>query len=365
MDMKRLLTHILTILIFASIVLAEDKVKVGVTLPLSGPIAEFGQAVTNAIKLAQKENPELFQQIEFIFEDDAYESKKSILNLRKFQSIDQIDLLFSWGAEPSLSIAPLAEKNKIPLITQSPLTSISKDRDYVIRLNYNDDKHGRILTEYLQQQGVKKIAMIMSELSFFELLSKGIKQHLKVDQSFDIVSVVLPSEKDFKSVLIKNSLQDYDIVGVYLLPDQLRLFYRQAKQLGLSFKTFGTTTFESTSVLSDVMSLVENVPYTHSATTDQFLNSYQKEFGNNMHIGYAAGCYDFAIMLGKLVTQGIIKAGDQPEAIIAAFNQVKPFSGAAGKVSLVKSKEYGTYFDYAVSVKKLEAGKIKTIFTID
>ena len=363
---KSSLIAIVTLLLLCpSFLCAEEKVKVGISLALTGALAEYGEAVRNGIELARKDRPELFTGIEFIYEDDAYDPKRGIANFRKFETIDKVDLIYTWGAEPSISLAPLAERSKLPFITQSPLVSLTKGRKYVLRFQYNDDKHGKVITEYFKKKGINKIGMLMSDLSFFEILSRGIEKHLKPRQQYEIITSVLPNEMDFRSIIKGKKLEQYDIVGVYLLPGQLRVFYKQLKELGVEINTFGTTTFESTSVLSDVMPLLEGIPYTHSSTSDEFLKSYKTVYGTNMHIGYAAGCYDFAILIGKLVNEGRVKRGMSGAQIISAFESVKPFTGVSGDVALVHTKETGTYFDFQVAVKKLVAGNIQTEYVLN
>jgi len=43
--------------------LDQEKLKVGVILPLTGPLAEYGMAARNGIELARKEYPELFHDL--------------------------------------------------------------------------------------------------------------------------------------------------------------------------------------------------------------------------------------------------------------------------------------------------------------
>ncbi|MCB0331929.1 MAG: ABC transporter substrate-binding protein [Bdellovibrionales bacterium] len=360
----RLLVLLFLVLLSAQAHAENAPLKVGVTIALSGPLAEYGIAVKNGIELAKKKHPELFSHIHFLYEDDAYDPKRGVLNFQKLRSVDKIHILFSWGVEPSLSIAPLAEKYHLPFITQSLLPEISRGKKYVVRFAYNGEKHGQILSQYLHKAGKNNIGLIMSDLSFFDLLTQGIKKHLKEDQNLTVIESVLPSETDFKSLLLRKDIKQYDTLGVYLLPSQIRLFYKQAHQLGIKLDTFGTTTFESTTILEDVMPLIEGVPFTHSATTDTFLKDFQHEYKDTMHIGYAASAYDFAVVLGKLVEQEMISSDSTPEAIIAAFRQTKPFTGAAGKTIVKSSKEHGTYFDSEISVKRYKNGIPEVVYSL-
>ncbi|MEZ4755015.1 MAG: ABC transporter substrate-binding protein [Bdellovibrionota bacterium] len=344
---------------------ATPKVKLGVSLALSGQLAEYGVAIKNGVELARQERPELFKNLEIIYEDDQYDAKKAISGFKKLHHIDKVDLMFCWGGDPCSTLAPLAERYKVPLLSQCPLTEISTNRNYVIRFIYNIDKHGEIITEYFKLKKIKKISMISTQFLFFDIMLDGINANLKAEQSFTSLATVLPSETDFKSILLQKNLKNFDIIGVYLLPPQLKLFYKQAKELGVNLNTFGTTTFESTSILKEVMPLIEGVPYTHSTTSEEFLKTYKKEFGNDMHVGYAAGAYDFSLLLGKLVDQKRFSAGDKPELILEAFEAVKPFNGASGKISFVNSEKVGKYFDSGLSVKKFMNGEIHTVFAME
>ena len=54
------------ILIFSSFQGAfAEPVKVGAILPLTGPVAEYGQAIVNSINFAREDHPELFENLTF------------------------------------------------------------------------------------------------------------------------------------------------------------------------------------------------------------------------------------------------------------------------------------------------------------
>ena len=82
---------ILLIVIFASFVAqpafaeTDNAFKVGVILPLSGPLAEYGVAASNGFKLAQAERPELFKNIQFLMDDSQYDNKKAISSYQAFR----------------------------------------------------------------------------------------------------------------------------------------------------------------------------------------------------------------------------------------------------------------------------------------
>jgi len=60
----------LTLFIFLpELCFAAPKVKVGFILPLSGPVSEYGVAAQNGVALAKEEHPDLFENVELVFDD--------------------------------------------------------------------------------------------------------------------------------------------------------------------------------------------------------------------------------------------------------------------------------------------------------
>ncbi len=75
----------------ASLAFADSPLRVGVALPLTGVGAPYGEAFRNGM-LRGLEGQE--SGIELIFEDHHYDSKSAIAGVRKFATVDAVDLIF-------------------------------------------------------------------------------------------------------------------------------------------------------------------------------------------------------------------------------------------------------------------------------
>jgi hypothetical protein len=97
---------------------AQEKFKVGAVLPLTGAAADYGIAIKNCIELARKDNPELFTNIEFIYEDAAYDPKTAVSAYRSLTDGQQVDLTVTWGVSFCKALAPIAcpQKDRPPEI---------------------------------------------------------------------------------------------------------------------------------------------------------------------------------------------------------------------------------------------------------
>ena len=65
----------------------HKKLKVGVSLPLSGGMVASGEAVKNSILLA-KTKYDKAQCVEFLFEDDQFQAKNTVTAVQKLLNID-------------------------------------------------------------------------------------------------------------------------------------------------------------------------------------------------------------------------------------------------------------------------------------
>jgi ABC-type branched-subunit amino acid transport system substrate-binding protein len=92
--------------------------RIGVSLPLTGDLAEYGTAVRNGMRIAEDKFPPGRKRIELIYDDNKYDAKTALSVVQKF-SVQKLDLLYSWGEVPFNAIAPVVEKKGIPLLAFS------------------------------------------------------------------------------------------------------------------------------------------------------------------------------------------------------------------------------------------------------
>lgn len=110
-----------------------ESFNVGVIVPLSGELAGYGKAVVNGIKLAEIENPSLFTNINFYYQDSKYDSKVAVSAFRALNENNDINLYHTWGVSPNESLIPILEANKIPAIVETTLTESTLDKKFIIR----------------------------------------------------------------------------------------------------------------------------------------------------------------------------------------------------------------------------------------
>ena len=91
-------------------------VKIGVMLPLSGDMAEYGAATKRAIEMVKADTGDTKNYYKFILEDSGTDTAKASTIIRKLVFTDKIDAVMGYISSTAMVVAPIANENKIPSI---------------------------------------------------------------------------------------------------------------------------------------------------------------------------------------------------------------------------------------------------------
>lgn len=357
--MRTLIFIALSLTVTLPALVCGEEFKIGVSIPLTGPLAEYGTAVRKGIALAQEEHKELFKSIRFLFEDDRYEPKLTVSILQRMSDIEHVNLMFIWGNEPALAAAPIAESKKLPTLVVAQHPDAGRGYRYIVRFINPAADYSKSILGYLQDSGLKNLYVVNAELSFTNILLEELKNNLPPDGRLTIVETVDPTYLDFRSIILKLKGKQFDALGVYLIAPQVVQFYRQANELDFHPKTFGVTSLESGAVLKSVLPLMNGAVYAHVDASDEFRKRYAARFGTDDQITYAANAYDFAILAGKLFGQ--VDKNLMPDDVVTAFANVNEMKGVSGEFRYRSSTDSGQYFEFPVVVKEINNGSVKVI----
>lgn len=355
MILQTILVFVFSVFSFSSLQ-AEETLRVGVNLPLTGVAAEYGTAVRNGIQLAREEHQKSFHGIEFIFEDNAYDARQALSIHHKFKSIDKCHLEFVWGEVGVASIAPVAESETFPVIGIATDPRQLKNYKYTLRFLNTQREYAEKLVLYLRKRGLKRIGIILADDPYYDAYVYFIRDLLIEGESIEIISSHLPSDNDFKSTILKAKANSYDAVGLFIFLGQISTFYRQAKLFDYQPVIFGADDFESKSEIAASGGGMNGAVFVHNQTDDSFVSRYHKRFMVDSHMTYAANAYDFANALTLLYEK--LGKGRDGKKILYEFSRLDLPSGATGKPEFQQSQADGQYFQFPLLVKKIVDGQV-------
>lgn len=339
--------------------LAQEKFRVGVLLPLSGALSEYGVAAKNGFELAMQESPELFKNVDFVFDDTQYDSKKAISGLQKLRFKDGISAAYVWGYGPNQAVSPIVEKQLFPLFAVSGERAISAGKKFTTRFCYHMGSLADVLLRHLRSINAKKIGVVKGELAYFNGLLDELRKRLHQDESLTVVESLPSEESSFKTTLAKlRGSKQYDALGVFLVSGQISQFYREMRQFSLKVDTIGTDFFDSMNEVKQSQGAMSGAVFAAPWIDASFIESYKERYGNDVQVAWAANGYEFAKLTGKLFGNEYQKLS--ADEIIKRYTSNKDEQGSSSRFKYEESAD-GSGFDFKTVARRVQADRIVDI----
>lgn len=299
--------------------------KIGISGPLTGDNAVYGNAVKNAVELAVEEvNEKDGIQLEFKMEDDVADPEKSPTAYGSLKDwgmqIGLATVTSSAGAAVSQNYADDTTFALTP--SASSPTVIYKDAkytesfEYVYQMCFTDPNQGVASADYIKSHPEigSKIAVIYksddnySTGIYQKFVSEAKKIGLEVvsESSFDNSSAT-----DFNVQLKDAQSKGADVVYLPIYYQPASLILTQADKMGYKPTFFGVDGMDGILSLSGFdKSLAEGVylltPFSADATdelTANFVKKYEEKYGETPN-QFAADAYDCVYAIYNALTEG-------------------------------------------------------------
>ena len=147
---------------------AQDTVKIGAILPMSGPFASYGRQMDNGMKLYMKQHGDVVagKKIEVLVRDDTGPAPE--ITKRQAQELivkDKVNLLAGFGLTPNgLAVAPLITEAKMPAVIMNAATSIITAKSpYFVRVSMTLPQVTAPMATWALQNGIKKVYVLVSD----------------------------------------------------------------------------------------------------------------------------------------------------------------------------------------------------------
>lgn len=323
--------------------------RIGVILPLTGPVAIVGNAVKNSIILAD-DKFDKGNNLEFIFEDDAYTPKNTVLAVRKLIAEDMVSGLIVFGSGPALAVNNIAEKAHIPMVAISTATQVTDGFSYVVRHWLDSDVEVAKIYGEVKRRSYESIAIVSASNDALlairdEFLSVN-KVKISYDQQFD------PGDRDFRAAAAKIKSLNPSAVFLLLMPPQSGIFAKQLRSQGYRGDFFASHFLE---IDEELQRQGNALVGTWFATSDdsaagEFRADYRSRFGQDPVAGCTNG-YDIA----KLFVNGI-----KTKDLNGYLHDVKKFDGSLGVYGANGKKG----FDMAAALKVVTELGIKSLLMV-
>lgn len=152
---------------FGSGVHAEEPIKIGVIVPLTGPFQSTGRQIEAAIKAYTQQNGDVAagRKIEFVVRDDRGVPDNAQRLAQELVTQDRVSILTGFGTTPAaLAAAPFAARAKIPQVIMVAATSSIVDRSpYIVRVSQSIPQIASVIGQWAPQSGARSFVSIVAD----------------------------------------------------------------------------------------------------------------------------------------------------------------------------------------------------------
>lgn len=326
---------------------ADDVVRIGVYLPLTGGNAYGGQLELEGLQMANKEvGTVLGKKVELFVVDNKTDKVESANAVKRLIDKDKVvAIVGTYGSSLAMAGGEVAEKAGVPQIGTSctnPL--VTQGKKYIFRVCFIDPFQGAGAATYaFKTLGLKKAAILVDVANDYSvgLASFFTKSYTKLGG--EVVSNLnyQSGDQDFTAQLTQIISKKPDVLFIPSYFAEGAIIMKQVKELGGNFKVMGGDAMDNPKITEIGGAAVEGFVHTTfpydpsmkdmSPIAKQFTDNWKKlhpdkEPNVNAALGYDA----YMITLDAIKRAG--KA--EPEAITKALAETKGFPGVTGATTI-------------------------------
>ena len=217
---------------------AQDAVKIGLILPMTGPFASTGRQVEAGVRayMALHGDTVAGKKIELVLRDDAGTADQTRRIAQELVVNEGVSMLAGFGLTPlAMSVAPVLNQAKVPAIITSATTSaIMKQSDYFVRTSMGGPQSAVPVASWAVENGLKRVVTLVTDYGPGHDIEKGFTDQFKKEGGEIVEAVRVPLQNpDFAPFLQRVRDAKPDAVFVFVPSGVGSLFMKQFADRGL------------------------------------------------------------------------------------------------------------------------------------
>jgi branched-chain amino acid transport system substrate-binding protein len=211
---------------------AQETVKIGLILPMTGPFASTGRQVEAGVRayMALHGDEVAGKKIELVLRDDAGTADQTRRIAQELVVNEGAKMLVGFGLTPlAMSVAPVLNQAKVPAIITSATTSaIMKQSDYFVRASMAGPQSAVPVATWAAQNGLKRVVTLVTDYGPGHDIEKGFTDQFKKEGGEIVEAVRVPLQNpDFAPFLQRVRDAKPDAIFVFVPSGVGSLFMKQ------------------------------------------------------------------------------------------------------------------------------------------
>ncbi len=329
---------------------SDDEIVIGEFGSLTGTQATFGISTRNGIDLAIEQvnaaGGVLGKRVRVIVEDDQGLPSEAQTAVTKLITRDRVvAVLGEVASSNTLAAAPVAQANRIPLITPSSTNPRVTDiGDYIFRVCFIDPFQGLVMAKFTAESlGLRRVAILRDIRNDYSVGLADVFAESFAAMGGEIVADLSYSKDDTDfsaqlTAIVPSRPEAIFVPGYYT---EVGLIARQARQLGLNVPLLGGDGWDSPRLTEIGGDALNGSYFSNHYTADDpnpaiqtFVTEYRARF-NQTPDGLAALGYDAANILFDAMRRA---NSTEPEAVRDALAATVDFAGVTGVITIDENR---------------------------
>lgn len=315
---------------------AQEAVKIGLILPMTGPFASTGRQIEAAAKLyiAQNGDTVAGKKVQLVLQDDGGVADQTKRIAQEMIVNQKVSVLAGFGLTPlAFAVAPLSTQAKVPTVVMAAATSsITEKSPYILRTSFTLPQATVPLADWAGKNGIKTVVTVVADYGPGIDAETAFKTRFAAAGGQVTEAIRVPvANPDFAPFLQRVKDAKPNAVFVFVPSGVGSAFMKQFKERGLAeagIKLIGTGDVTDDDILNNMGEVALGTITTHhySAAHDSpenkaFVGAF-KAANKDMRPNFmAVGGYDgMALIYQALKATNGATGGD---ALLAAMKQAK------------------------------------------
>jgi branched-chain amino acid transport system substrate-binding protein len=236
--LRREFLAIVALSVLPSVASAQETVKIGLILPMTGQQASTGKQIDAAVKLYQATHGTTVagKKVEVILKDDTSVPDVTKRLAQELVVNDKVAVLAGFGITPSaMATAPIATQAKVPEVVMAAGTSsITEASPFIARTSFTLAQSSVPMAEWAAKNGIKKVITLVSDYGPGIDAEKSFTEKFKADGGTVVENLRIPMRSpDFAPVLQKVADAKPDALFVFVPSGTGAQFVKQFVERGL------------------------------------------------------------------------------------------------------------------------------------
>lgn len=340
-------------------------IKIGLVVPLTGDVAVYGDQAVLAVNVAVNEINSQGgvngRKLEVVVEDGQCDPKAALNAVNKLVMVDKPAAILPLCSSEVLSVAPMAEQNKIVVLAPGATNpKITDAGDFVFRLSPSDSYQGKFIAEYVYNTlGKKKVAIIFNSDTEWSVGVKEVfkNRYLALGGTIVAEEGVLYTSNDYRAVISKIKSTDPELIYFPSMINAAIVGLKQMSELGLSVPVIGGDVWDDVKIPQTLGPSANGTRFSVMANKqlpESFITEMAKDARGKDLNAYSPRFYDAIKVLASVMD----KAGDDTSAI---KDQLYKLKGYVGISDVYTMDQNGDLDRASYAIKEFRNGQIVEI----